>query len=455
MTEKADQPGYGKERDVPLAKGPEVLPPPHPTRESKKTRAVVAFLGAALLFGPWAAYGLGARSQPVPGENRALAGRPQIDGFNTFNQITAYAADHFPLRDAAIRANKELINDVFSEPPSYFGSAGNQQVLFGQGKWLFFSDDFNKACSPEIQLDQVIAGVKRLNQMLADSGRRLIITVPPDKSTVESQYLPKAFELKQCSEIAKERRWKAIRSMGVPGYVDVRSAVEHQEKDKGKPAFLEYVTHWTQDSAVTFVEIVVKRIDPTLLEHTKVQAGQVYKENGDLDILANGPSPKPKFDFQAVYIVRDGVTPKLTEEPLAPQDGYTISHVTSTSAGAAALFQPRVTWIGDSFTQRALGHPSDGAGSSKIAPFFADLVRVPELTKAILANTAKNDLYHVARRRMIQEIVAGKVTVLELVERTFAGVGGLGSMFSDTKDARSGMDFLDELQVALDKAPQQ
>ena len=454
MSEIEDQPGYGKEQDIPLAKGPEQLPPPHPTRESKKTRAVVAFLGAALLFGPWAAYGLGARSQPVPGENRALAGRPQIDGFNTFNQITAYAADHFPLRDAAIRSNRQLINDLFGEQPSYFGSAGNPQVLFGQGKWLFFMDDFNKACSPEIRLDQVIAGVKRLNKMLDDSGRRLVITVPPDKSTVETQYLPKAFELKQCSEIAKEQRWKAIRSMGVPGYVDVRSAVEQQEKDKGHPAFLEYDTHWNQDSAATFVESVVKKIDPSLLAHTQVQGGPTYPEHGDLDILAHGP-PGKDFPYQAVYIVRQGVTPKLTEEPLVEKDGYTITHVTSTTAGPATLFQPRVTWIGDSFTQRALGHPQDGAGSSKIAPFFADLVRVPELTKAILANTAKNNLYAKARARMIQEIVASKVTVVELVERTFAGVGGLGSLFSDTTYGPDGLDFLDQLQAALDKAPKQ
>ncbi|MFN2536628.1 MAG: hypothetical protein ABR549_00570, partial [Mycobacteriales bacterium] len=55
--------------------------------------------------------------------------------------------------------------------------------------------------------------------------------------------------------------------------------------------------------------------------------------------------------------------------------------------------------------------------------------------------------YDKARDRMIEEIVKSKVTVVELVERTFAGVNGAGSMWTD--------DFLDRLQAALEKAPKQ
>jgi hypothetical protein len=427
------------EKDIPLAKGPDEIPTPGPVRESKATKAVIALLGVGLLFGPWVAYAAGARSQPVPGENRALAGRPQIDGFQTFNEITAYAADHFPLRDAAIRGNKNLIHDLFGESPSYFGSAGNQQVLVGDKGWLYFMDDFNEACSPKIPLKQVVAGVQRLNKMLTDSGRRLVLTVPPDKSTVDTANLPKSFELKQCSEEARAQRWKAIRAMGIAGYVDVRSAVEKQEKEKGKAAFLPYDTHWNQDSAVTFVESVVKQLDPTLLQHTQVQAGQFYTEQGDLAVLNQDPK---FFPYQAVYIVRDGVTPLQTDEELLPNKGaYTITHVHSTTKGPAALFQPRTTWIGDSFTQRALTPPG------KITPFFANLVRVPELTKAVLATTAKNRFYDTAKARMIEEIVKSKVTVVELVERTFAGVGGAGSMWTP--------EFLNALQDALNKVPKQ
>ena len=429
------------DKDIPLAEGPDVIPSPENVRESKATKVVIALLGAGLLFGPWAAYAAGARSQPVPGENRALAGRPQIDGFQTFNEITAYAADHFPLRDAAIRSNKSLIEDLFGEPPSYFGSAGNHQVLIGDRDWLYFMDDFIEACSPKIPLKTVISGVQRLDAMLTASGRRLVLTVPPDKSTADPQYLPKSFELKQCSEIAKEKRWKAIRSMGVPGYVDMRAAVAKQEKEKGHPAFLFYDTHWNQDAEVTFAETVAGKLDPALLQGTHVVAGQFYNEQGDLEVLNSNPKT---FPFQAVYVVRDGVTvaPVRTTELSKTKGAYTISHWTATSTGAP-LFQPKTVLIGDSFSQRTLT-------GNKLQPFFRDLTRVPELTKAVLANSkADPKVYDKARAAMIKAIVDSDVTVVELVERTFAGVNGYGSMF-DPK-----YHFLDDLQKALDAAPRQ
>lgn len=426
------------ENNIPLAQGPDVIASPENVRESKATKVVIALLGAGLLFGPWAAYAAGARSQPVPGENRALAGRPQIDGFQTFNEITAYAADHFPLRDAAIRSNKSLIEELFGEPPSYFGSAGNQQVLIGDHDWLYFMDDFVEACSPKIPLKTVIAGAQRLSTMLADSGRRLVLTVPPDKSTADPQYLPKSFELKQCSEIAKEKRWKAIRSMGIPGYVDMRNAVAKQEKDKGQPAFLFYDTHWNQDAEVTFAETVAGKLDPELLQGTHVVAGQYYNEQGDLEVLNGNPKT---FPFQAVYVVRDGVTvsPVQTTELSKTKGAYTISHWTARTTGAP-LFQPKTLLIGDSFSQRTLT-------GNKLQPFFRDLTRVPELTKAVLANTAQDPVVQKARTAMIKAIVDSDVTVVELVERTFAGVDGYGSLF-DPK-----YHFLDDLQTALDAAP--
>ena len=74
-------------------------------------------------------------------------------------------------------------------------------------------------------------------------------------------------------------------------------------------------------------------------------------------------------------------------------------------------------------------------------------MRVPELTKAVLADTARNHFYATAKARMIAEIVKSKVTVVELVERTFAGVNNEGSMWTPA--------FLNALQDALDKAPKQ
>ena len=425
------------EKDIPLAKGPDVIPSPENVRESKATKVVIALLGAGLLFGPWAAYAAGSRSDSVPGENRTLAPRPEIDGFKTFDELTAYAADHFPLRDAAIRTNEKLISGVFDEPPSYYGSASRQQVLPGEKGWLYFYDDFNKACAPEISLDKVIAGVRRLDAMLKASGRQLVITVPPDKSTADPEHLPKSFEQRACSDAARAARYRALASLGVDGYVDMRAGVEQLEKEKHHQVFLPYDTHWNQDSEAMFTTSVAEKLDPALAKGTAITAGQFYEEPGDLETIEGIRNRVHRF--QAVYVVRDGVTVTAAKpEELVPAHKglYTISHFTATST-SAPLFQPRTVWIGDSFTQRAMT-------GNKFQPFFRDVTRVPELTKGILAGVQPQ-----AKKRMIEEIVASKAVVIELVERTMFGVGGYGSMWDDVPQNR----FLDDLQAALDAAP--
>jgi hypothetical protein len=401
-------------------------------------KVVVAVLGAAMIFGPWAAYAAGARSDQVPGENRNLASRPTWNGFNTFEQITAYASDRFPLRDVAIRDNKRLINKIFGENPSYAGNS-DDQVLLGNKGWLYLQDDFNQACSPGIPLKTVLAGVKRLDKMLADSGRRLVFTMPPDKSTADPQFLPKAFADRACSIRARDERWKALRGLKLPGYVDTRSLVEKQEKASGAAAFLPYDTHWTQNSSVIFIESIAEKLDPDLPKGTHNVPGPIGTEPGDLEVILNGTSTLHKF--QDVYVVRDGVpVPKPQEEELAATaNAYRITRYVNTTTGPAKLFDPKTVWIGDSFTNRSL---------NKLAPFFRDVTRVPELTKAVLANSATDPVYTKARARMIKEIVESKVTVLELVERTFMGVNGYGSMW----DNDSVNPFLDDLQAELDKA---
>ncbi|MCW2499457.1 MAG: hypothetical protein JWN87_1133 [Frankiales bacterium] len=423
----------------PLATGPDVLAPPPPPREGKAVRLLVAALGAGLLFGPWAAAALGARSDAVPGENRALAERPDWHGFKTFEDITTYAADRFPLRDLAIRANKRFTTDVFGENPSYASDAGAAvggvpstkpqaevaQVISGRDGWLYFFDDFRRACRPDVPLDTVLAGVRRMDALLAASGRRLVLTVPPDKSTVDPQFLPADYVDRACSVPAKAERWRALAGLDVPGYVDVRTPIEAQEKKTGVPAYLPLDTHWTQLSSTIFVQAVANRLDPALATGTSVVPLGTTKYGGDLSAIAGNPQTGTE---QAFAIRRKGVTVAKTEEAL--NAGYVLTHVRSTASGGAAVFGPRTVLIGDSFTQRAL---------DKFAPYFGDLVRVPELSKAILAGNLPQ-----ATDRMLEEIAGSKVVVVELVERTFAGAKD-GSPF--------GAAFLDRLEASLARAP--
>lgn len=420
--------------------------PSRPTRRGRRLRLLVAVLAGLLLFGPWLAALAGSRSDPVPGENRALSGLPAFGGFSTFERLTAWAADRMPLRDAAIRANGDVSQALFGERPSYGGGSnaagapgaaptqapaeGAQQpadqVIEGREGWLYFFDDFRRACRPEVPLAEVLDGVRRMDRTLQASGRRLVLAVPPDKSTVDPEFLPDRYVDDECSVPAKDERWKQLDALDTGGWVDLRGPLQEQKTRTGLPAYLPTDTHWTDLSASLFAQRLAAELDPALATGTTVLPdGTRSYPTGDLSAIAQNPKA---FTEPGYRVQRDGVTSRTTPEVL--RKGYELSRVRSTTTGAP-LFTPRTVLVGDSFSQRSL---------PKLAPYFADLLRVPELTKAIAAGYLPG-----AEQRLLQEIVASDVVVVELVERTFAGAKA-GSPFTPA--------FQDRLAQALAAAPQ-
>src|ERR1700722_12363886 len=156
----------------------DTLPPREKvTRHRQRPRIPPLALAAALLFffGPAIAFTFGDRAAPI--ENRPLAGVPSLDsGWQAIPGFNAWAIDHLPLRSQAVRADTDLSETVFGEPPSSgnhaasgIGSAaaGNAspnsagagasnpdapRVIQGKDDWLYLADDFKNACDPKFSL---------------------------------------------------------------------------------------------------------------------------------------------------------------------------------------------------------------------------------------------------------------------------------------------------------------
>lgn len=448
MTSQRTGSGVRSTPELSVHHTPDVLPAGR-TRAARAprprvVRVLVAALGGALLFGPWAAGLAGSRSDPVPGENRALADLPAPSDAS-FEELTGVAADRMPLRDAAIRAHGSLTEALFDERPSYGGGGATapgapgagapqpapsaaapvDQVIEGEQGWLYFFDDFRRACRPDRPLDAVLADVRRMDALLSASGRRFVLAVPPDKSTVDPQFLPERHVDDECSVAAKAQRWQTLGALDLDGWVDLRAPLQEQEQRSGTPAYLATDTHWTDLSGTLFATQLAAELDPALAQGTRVVPDGTRRwSTGDLSAIAQDPHPIAEPGFR---VAREGVRTRTTTSALAP--GYELTRVRGTTAGAP-LFAPKTVLVGDSFSQRAL---------PKLAPYFADMVRVPELTKALLAGNLP-----AAEQQLRQEIVAADVVVVELVERTFAGAAQ-GSLFTPA--------FLDGLEKALAEAP--
>jgi alginate O-acetyltransferase complex protein AlgJ len=413
------------------------------THHRRRPRIPAVSLTAALLFflGPVIAFTCGDRAAPI--ENRPLAGMPSLNsGWHVIPGFDAWAVDHLPLRSQAVRADTDLSEAVFGEPPpsgnhttSGIGSAaaGNaspdsagagpssstpQRVIQGKDGWLYLAHDFGLACNPKLSLSAVMDGLRRLQTAIEASGRKLVISVIPDKSTAVPHNLPESFAFKNCGEEHRREFWQEIVASKV-SFVDVREPLAAAERAARHPVYLKLDTHWNAQGAAVWTKSILAALDPRLIEGMAIPgidegapsgdssfvAGPVIDHRGDLTVMLGAPrtEPMPTIALQrkGVTLSSDGVPlpgnvpPLMVSEPGARLAGTPAT--TEASTTAAPLYPGHTLILGDSFY--------DNGGGSLFAPFMSTLTTV-----SVRADPAK----------MTQSIIDADTVVLEVVERNLS-----------------------------------
>jgi alginate O-acetyltransferase complex protein AlgJ len=303
------------------------------------------------------------------------------------------------------------------------------QIIPGRDGWLFLGDEFTAACHPELTITQVISGLRRLDQIITASGRKLVILIPPDKDTVDGRFLPAVVPDGPCAMREKALLWRALGSLKLPGYVDMLPLLQAEERATHRPAYLPIDSHWTDRSAAkVFLPAILNGLSPRLYRSARVVSIGKQPYVGDLSVLAGSP----KTDTDTMYsVTRPGIVPgkSTVTDPFA---NFPISHYLNYSSGRAPLVGGRTLMYGDSFTERSLGI---------IAPFFADFTRIPELSRAAAEGPSARA---VALSLLTKQIQAADVVVIEQTERIVTASAS-GSILAP--------DVLDAIQKALASAP--
>jgi hypothetical protein len=354
-----------------------------------------------------------------------------IPGFN------AWAIDHLPLRGQAVRADTDLSEAVFGEPPpsgnhttSGIGSvaAGNAspdsagakpsnseaaRVIQGKDGWLYLADDFKYACDPKLSLPAVIDGLRRLHTAVEASGRKLVISVVPDKSTAVPQNLPESFAFKNCGEKRRGEFWQEIVASKVP-FVDVRQPLAAAERAARHPMYLKLNTHWTMQGAAVWTKSILATLDPKLIEGLTIPgvdqgappsespfvAGPVIDHRGDLTVMLGAPRTEPALPIalrrKGVTLTSEGVHLPGNVPPQIPQGTAGPPTTTEASTTAAPLYPGHTLILGDSFYAPA---------RSLFAPFISTLTAV-----YVNADPAK----------ITPSIIDADTVVLEVVERSLS-----------------------------------
>lgn len=292
------------------------LPAEHPLHRPRHGgRQRTALLSALVFFlVPVLALSLGVR--PAEFENRAFAGFPiPTDGWGFFAGLPAWASDHLPFRDVAVRVVDGLSRGAFGESatlgPGTDGSAGPveplaplaatappepagpadpstsipgvfPQVIEGEDGWLYFGYDVEGKCAPTQPLTDTIVAVNRLRTAVEASGRRFVLVVPPDKTTAQPEFLPADHPGLACAQAATRDFWRRVPAEA--GAIDLRAGLR-QLSTPSRPIYHRLDTHWTDRGAVTMVRTLAEEIAPGVTRGWDVEQVRTVQSGADLPNL--------------------------------------------------------------------------------------------------------------------------------------------------------------------------
>jgi alginate O-acetyltransferase complex protein AlgJ len=404
----------------------EAIPPPGQTRRARlrPRKPVVFLLALAFFFGPAAGYVLGQRPQEI--ENRRLKAFPSLsDGWSFFPDFATWATDHLPLRKQAVEANSALSERAFKEPPSYGGAdtgvagvpgtgAGADRsgepdqptyprVIQGKDGWLYFGGDVSGPCQPIRSVADTLARLTRLARAVEKSGRRFVLTVPPDKSTAWPQQLPASYLGKSCAEARRTEFWSALRSSPPPGYVDLLGPIQAAQRANGAPIYRQTDTHWSDRGALLYAQGLADALKPGLWQHLTVKSSGTKTRAGDLGALIG----RPHVDsYPGLTLNRAGQDWQYTM-PTAPLTTPVRVDPGPLPRGVPVITEPTLL-LGDSFTN-----------SSRTI--------LPQLFTSL--SVLHNEVAGARPDTVATAMVNSDTVVYEIVERTIAS--GRGSLIDD------------------------
>lgn len=382
-------------------------------------RQLTALISAVVFFtAPTLMWVFGARPGEI--ENHKLAGFPSIaDGWSFFTDLPAWATDQLVFRAGAIDAADAISRSLFGEPaPFGQGSrdtgpipgtpqempgserdsrtsdspgseVGYQRVIEGEDGWLYYGADVEAKCSPVRPLAETLDRLDRLRKAVESSGRRFVLVIAPDKTTMVPEHLPPSYAGKDCSEPATRTFWDTVDTQ--PGFVDLRPALDRAAKQLGKPAYYPNDTHWTDEGAVMLTREIAEAIEPGVTRQWQSRGIGWITGTADLPTMLGRTEDKMTIRY---VLEPDGKTDR-TKPPLLDYDRPV--HYTAPS-GEGTVDAPTLV-VGDSFT----------AASSRYLPAgFSDLT--------ILGYPRMGE----HEQTTLDAFVDAEVVVVQVVERSVA-----------------------------------
>jgi hypothetical protein len=304
----------------------------------KPYRRYFAVVAAGLLAVPLVV-GLVAPDGPaaILKEGRTLAPAPDwpasgVEWLSLPSALDAYLKDHFGLRQALIRAHKDLTKSMLG--------IGSDTVLLGRdGRMFYLGEEAVRQSAGLVLRDERVANsinlVAAMHAALARRGVRLLVASPPNGSTVFDDDLPD-WAQNRGRTTEYDLFVKGLAEKGVPR-VDLRPVMARARTEG--PAYFRHDSHWTARGALAAFNAMA-------------EAGGHSDWRLDPATALGSPSPRKGGDLARMLGLQDAVsedaeelTLPLGEKRLLTSDPYGDYEEASGRAG------PTILMLGDSFTR--------------------------------------------------------------------------------------------------------
>ena len=353
-------------------------------------RIAIGLAATAFVFFPAVAWTLGLSPQAI--ENRKLSPLPDArDGWDAMDAVSPWATDHLPARANAIHANAWLDFNVLGQLPAPQQADSNgtlkaPTVVRGTDGYLFFGQDFTTACDWTPTFEKSLNSLAALAEIIHASGRRVAFSVPPNKSSVATDELPRALPRGSCATNGIERQNQLLDNLQHPLYVGVRKPLAAAHAS-GKQVFLRTDTHWTTLGGAMYAQALAAKLDPELAKRMRLKPERMTKV-GELTRLIGLTSTESLMS----EVVSSGSTVIPSPRSTAGASYQPESWVTRPGA---SLIPGRTLLLGDSFTAMA--------GLTSLRPLFAE-------GRFVLLKGTPN-------AQLISEIRSADTVVIEVAQR--------------------------------------
>lgn len=255
-----------------------------------RLRLAVTLLALLFFVAPIGLRAVGFTARPF--ENRRLADPPKLSqGFDVFPQAGRFFVDRMPLREQAVRLNTWVSRKIFASTPNYARNGGSQTTLpFGAPKakpaggaaadttqpgglppvgqraiegrrgWLFLDGELMRACQRFIPYPQAMDRWVAMVDAIRRSGRRALLVIPPDKSTIYPEFIGSKNPSADCMVKKRASAWHAMESTGNASVVPLRRPLLERKAASSELLYKRKDTHWNGAGASIAVRETMKAL---------------------------------------------------------------------------------------------------------------------------------------------------------------------------------------------------